>query len=125
MAKGPQSVRRRKKAGTVKRRRIGSKGANKDDSDRVGDILVMLYLARYPLPTDGADVQSDEVLRYYGALIAYGGLQKCAVFEDITSCKSCPAAGKARVSFVSNGGSKSLCTGQRQLDTRGTFELLA
>ncbi|XP_024375582.1 uncharacterized protein [Physcomitrium patens] len=76
MAKGPQSVRRRKKAGTVKRRRIGSKGANKDDSDRVGDILVMLYLARYPLPTDGADVQSDEVLRYYGALIAYGGLQK-------------------------------------------------
>lgn len=25
---------------------------------------MMLYLARYPLPTDGADVQSDEVLRY-------------------------------------------------------------
>lgn len=86
MAKGPQSVRRRKKAGTVKRRRIGSKGANKDDSDRVGDILVMLYLARYPLPTDGADVQSDEVLRYYGALIAYGGLQKVSWLSLASRC---------------------------------------
>ncbi|KAG0569597.1 hypothetical protein KC19_6G101400 [Ceratodon purpureus] len=77
MAKGSPSVRRRKRSGTqAKRRRVGAKGKDKDALTRAGDILVMPYLSQFPLPADGADVRSDEVLRYYGVMIAYGGLQR-------------------------------------------------
>ena len=65
-------MRRRKRSGTqAKRRRVGAKGKDKDALTRAGDILVMPYLSQFPLPADGADVRSDEVLRYLNVVSSY------------------------------------------------------
>ena len=64
---GSPPVRRRKRPGhgtLSKRRRVGAKGKGTDSLDRAGDSLVMPYLSQFPLPADGADLRSDEVLRF-------------------------------------------------------------
>ncbi|EFJ18902.1 hypothetical protein SELMODRAFT_112168 [Selaginella moellendorffii] len=49
------------------------KGKNKDGT--AGELLVMPYLSRYPLPTDGTCFEST-VRYYFGVLLAYGALQQ-------------------------------------------------
>jgi len=49
----------------------------------------------------------------------------CTVLEDTILCQSHHVAGKTCISFISNGGSESLCTGQCQLDARAALPFLA
>ncbi|XP_024522406.1 uncharacterized protein LOC9646477 [Selaginella moellendorffii] len=61
-------------AGAGKTPNKRKKGKNKDARGTAGELLVMPYLSRYPLPTDGTCFEST--VSYFGVLLAYGALQQ-------------------------------------------------
>jgi hypothetical protein len=46
------------------KRKKGGKGKGKDGSGTAGEILVMPFLSQFPLPADGSDPRSEEVIKY-------------------------------------------------------------
>jgi hypothetical protein len=60
---GPPTAGGTKKAAPVKRKK-GAKGKGKEGSVTAGKILVMPFLSQFPLPDDGTDPRSKEVIKY-------------------------------------------------------------
>ncbi|KAJ1696023.1 hypothetical protein LUZ63_012721 [Rhynchospora breviuscula] len=69
ISKGPPAVpanSKRKKGDTNKR---------KQQNSSMGELLVIPFLSKFSIPSDGEETLSKTVQDYYGVLMAYGGLQ--------------------------------------------------
>ncbi|CAD5183120.1 unnamed protein product [Musa acuminata subsp. malaccensis] len=68
MSKGPRIA-----TATTKRKKADkSKGKQKESS--IGELLVIPFLSKFPMPYHGDKASSKIVHNYYGVLMAYGGL---------------------------------------------------
>nr|PNR26439.1 hypothetical protein PHYPA_031014 [Physcomitrium patens] len=74
-AKGPPTAGGTKKGAAMKRKK-GGKGKGKDWSGTAGEILVMPFLSQFHMPADGSDPRSEDVMKYYAVMMAYGSLQQ-------------------------------------------------
>lgn len=68
LSKGPPVV------SAASKRKKGDKSKGKGGSS-IGELLVIPFLSRFPVPSHGEDASSKAVQNYFGALMAYGGLQ--------------------------------------------------
>ncbi|KAH7678557.1 Armadillo-like helical-containing protein [Dioscorea alata] len=68
MSKGPPVV------SVSSKRKKGIKANGKERHSSVGELLVIPFLSKFPLPFDGPQALPKTVHDYYGALMAYGGL---------------------------------------------------
>eukprot|EP00250_Pteridium_aquilinum_P033256 c5372_g1_i1 orf=217-3513(+) len=75
-SKGPPSPAVAKSVSSTKRKKAGKNGKNKEAQGTAGELLVVPFLSRFSLPPDGCPSISEPVINYYGALLAYGGLQQ-------------------------------------------------
>lgn len=80
-SKGPPTAGGAKNVATMKRKK-GGKGKNKDGEGTAGEVLVMPFLSRFPLPPDGVHPDSEITINYFGALMAYGGLHEFLKTQD-------------------------------------------
>ncbi|XP_020101763.1 uncharacterized protein LOC109719467 isoform X2 [Ananas comosus] len=69
LSKGPPVV------SAVSKRKKGDKSKGKQQQSSIGELLVIPFLSKFPIPSDGEDISSKTVQDYYGVLMAYGGLQ--------------------------------------------------
>ncbi|KAJ6851805.1 importin beta-like SAD2-like protein isoform X1 [Iris pallida] len=70
MSKGPPV------ASAVSKRKKGEKSKKKEQQSSIGELLVIPFLSKFPLPSVGEEEASSKILHdYYGVLMAYGGLQ--------------------------------------------------
>ncbi|XP_058076603.1 uncharacterized protein LOC131225158 isoform X2 [Magnolia sinica] len=69
MSKGPPTS-----AASVKRKK-GDKNKGKERRSSVGELLVIPFLSKFPIPSDAVLNPSRTSNDYYGVLMAYGGLQ--------------------------------------------------
>uniref|UniRef100_A0ACD6AN67 Uncharacterized protein n=1 Tax=Avena sativa TaxID=4498 RepID=A0ACD6AN67_AVESA len=68
LSKGPPVV------SAASKRKKGDKSKGKGGSS-IGELLVIPFLSRFPVPSHGEDASSKAVQNYFGVLMAYGGLQ--------------------------------------------------
>ncbi|XP_051180407.1 uncharacterized protein [Lolium perenne] len=68
LSKGPPVV------SAASKRKKGEKNKGKGGSS-IGDLLVIPFLSKFPVPSHGEDASSKAVQNYFGVLMAYGGLQ--------------------------------------------------
>ncbi|KAJ3687433.1 hypothetical protein LUZ61_016597 [Rhynchospora tenuis] len=69
ISKGPPAV-----PATSKRKK-GDKNKKKQHNSSMGELLVIPFLSKFSIPSDGEETLSKTVQDYYGVLMAYGGLQ--------------------------------------------------
>ncbi|KAJ0980544.1 hypothetical protein J5N97_008799 [Dioscorea zingiberensis] len=69
MSKGPPV------ASASSKRKKGVKTNGKERRVSVGELLVIPFLSKFPLPIDGEESLPKILHNYYGVLMAYGGLQ--------------------------------------------------
>ncbi|PPD97876.1 hypothetical protein GOBAR_DD05130 [Gossypium barbadense] len=74
MSKGPPTVSSNNGSSASSKRKKGEK--NKKNNQRsIGELLVLPYLSKFPIPSD-ATASDPKILKdYFGFLMAYGGLQ--------------------------------------------------
>uniref|UniRef100_A0A453HTK7 Importin N-terminal domain-containing protein n=1 Tax=Aegilops tauschii subsp. strangulata TaxID=200361 RepID=A0A453HTK7_AEGTS len=75
LSKGPPVV------SAASKRKKGDKSKGKGGSC-IGELLVIPFLSKFPVPSHGEDASSKAVQNYFGVLMAYGGLQD-AMCTDI------------------------------------------
>lgn len=68
LSKGPPVV------SAASKRKKGDKSKRKGESS-IGELLVIPFLSKFPVPSHGEDASSKAVQNYFGVLMAYGGLQ--------------------------------------------------
>lgn len=68
LSKGPPVV------SVASKRKKGDKSKGKGGSC-IGELLVIPFLSKFPVPSHGEDASSKAVQNYFGVLMAYGGLQ--------------------------------------------------
>ncbi|XP_050216139.1 importin beta-like SAD2 homolog isoform X2 [Mercurialis annua] len=75
MSRGPPTATSWNGSVTSSKRKKGEK--NKRDNQRyfMGELLVLPYLSKYPIPSDVNALKEGIVNDYFGVLMAYGGLQ--------------------------------------------------
>lgn len=61
-------------AAASSKRKKGIKANGKERRSSVGELLVIPFLSKFPLPSDGAQALPKTLHDYYGVLMAYGGL---------------------------------------------------
>ncbi|ONK61647.1 uncharacterized protein A4U43_C08F32130 [Asparagus officinalis] len=69
MSKGPPV------ASAVSKRKKIDKSKRKEHQSSIGELLVIPFLSKFPVPSDGNEPSSKTLQDYYGVLMAYGGLQ--------------------------------------------------
>ncbi|KAL6908038.1 hypothetical protein ACP4OV_002208 [Aristida adscensionis] len=57
------------------KRKKGDKSKGKSERSSIGELLVIPFLSKFPIPSHGEDASSNAVRNYFGVLMAYGGLQ--------------------------------------------------
>uniref|UniRef100_A0A0E0F8T5 Importin N-terminal domain-containing protein n=1 Tax=Oryza meridionalis TaxID=40149 RepID=A0A0E0F8T5_9ORYZ len=57
------------------KRKKGDKSKGKGERSSIGELLVIPFLSKFPIPPQGEDVSSKAVQNYFGVLMAFGGLQ--------------------------------------------------
>ncbi|KAL6654520.1 hypothetical protein ACP70R_007985 [Stipagrostis hirtigluma subsp. patula] len=57
------------------KRKKGDKSKGKSERSSIGELLVIPFLSKFPIPSHGEDASSMAVQNYFGVLMAYGGLQ--------------------------------------------------
>ncbi|KAK3120729.1 hypothetical protein QOZ80_9AG0692950 [Eleusine coracana subsp. coracana] len=62
-------------ASAASKRKKGDKSKGKSQSSSIGELLVIPFLSKFPMPSHGEDASSIAVQNYFGVLMAYGGLQ--------------------------------------------------
>ncbi|KAK6930334.1 Importin-beta, N-terminal domain [Dillenia turbinata] len=75
MSKGPRGATNNNSLASYKRKKGERKKIN-DGCRSMGELLVMPFLSKFPIPSDVNATQSKIVNDYYGVLMAYGGLQE-------------------------------------------------
>ncbi|KAF8644970.1 hypothetical protein HU200_066275 [Digitaria exilis] len=60
-------------ASAASKRKKGDK--RKSERSSIGELLVIPFLSKFPIPSHGEDASSTGVRNYFGVLMAYGGLQ--------------------------------------------------
>ncbi|EEF43160.1 protein transporter, putative [Ricinus communis] len=75
MSKGPPTATSHNGSVASSKRKKGEK--NKRDNQRcsMGDLLVLPYLSKFPVPSDADALKARIINDYFGVLMAYGGLQ--------------------------------------------------
>ncbi|CAA6653917.1 unnamed protein product [Spirodela intermedia] len=73
LSKGPPMVSTGNDSAASIKRKKGEKNKRKDKRSSVGELLIIPFLSKFPLPSTALGVQSS--YDYYGVLMAYGGLQ--------------------------------------------------
>lgn len=73
MSKGPP-MSLSSKAASIKRKK-GDKGRGKELRSSMGELSVLPFLSKFPVPCDATAGQMTISKNYYGVLMAYGGLQ--------------------------------------------------
>nr|XP_019702618.1 importin beta-like SAD2 isoform X2 [Elaeis guineensis] len=68
MSKGPPT------ASSVSKRKKGDKSKGSHQRS-VGELLVIPFISKFPMPPEGEEASSKILSDYYGVLMAYGGLQ--------------------------------------------------
>ncbi|KQK24227.1 hypothetical protein BRADI_1g78826v3 [Brachypodium distachyon] len=68
LSKGPPVV------SAASKRKKGDKSKRKGESS-IGELLIIPFLSKFPVPSHGEDASSKAVQNYFGVLMAYGGLQ--------------------------------------------------
>uniref|UniRef100_A0A0E0BMD0 Importin N-terminal domain-containing protein n=1 Tax=Oryza glumipatula TaxID=40148 RepID=A0A0E0BMD0_9ORYZ len=69
LSKGPPVV------SAASKRKKGDKSKGKGERSSIGELLVIPFLSKFPIPLQGEDVSSKAVQNYFGVLMAFGGLQ--------------------------------------------------
>lgn len=69
LSKGPPVV------SAASKRKKGDKSKGKGERSSIGELLVIPFLSKFPIPPQGEDVSSKAVQNYFGVLMAFGGLQ--------------------------------------------------
>ncbi|OVA16680.1 Importin-beta [Macleaya cordata] len=72
MAKGPPMMTSSNSSSASIKRKKGDKSMGKEQSCLVGELLVLPFLSKFPVPSGTSAHQTNN---YYGVLMAYGGLQ--------------------------------------------------
>ncbi|KXG29170.1 uncharacterized protein LOC8086009 [Sorghum bicolor] len=62
-------------ASAASKRKKGDKSKGKSERSSIGELLVIPFLSKFPIPSHGEDASSMAVRNYFGVLMAYGGLQ--------------------------------------------------
>ncbi|PWZ26664.1 40S ribosomal protein S4 [Zea mays] len=62
-------------ASAASKRKKGDKNKGKSEMSSIGELLVIPFLSKFPIPSHGEDASSVAVQNYFGVLMAYGGLQ--------------------------------------------------
>ncbi|TVU23430.1 hypothetical protein EJB05_25796 [Eragrostis curvula] len=62
-------------ASAASKRKKGDKSKGKSERSSIGELLVIPFLSKFPIPSHGEDASSMTVHNYFGVLMAYGGLQ--------------------------------------------------
>ncbi|XP_022958879.1 importin beta-like SAD2 homolog isoform X1 [Cucurbita moschata] len=73
LSKGPPTVTHMNGSSASSKRKKGSKRTN-NQCATMGELVVLPFLSKYPIPSDANASQTSIVNSYYGVLIAYGGL---------------------------------------------------
>eukprot|EP01018_Ginkgo_biloba_P009463 Gb_12572 [translate_table: standard] len=76
LSKGPPMAGTANKIASAKRKKGGKSGKGREGQGSAGELLVIPFLSKYLLPSDGSSATSDSVANYYGVLLAYGSLQE-------------------------------------------------
>ncbi|KAH7292282.1 hypothetical protein KP509_29G060400 [Ceratopteris richardii] len=75
-SKGPPSPVLSNGVSSAKRKKAGKNSRRKDAQGTAGELLIVPFLSRFSVPPDNCPLTSESVINYYGALLAYGGLQQ-------------------------------------------------
>uniref|UniRef100_A0A0D9XVL2 Importin N-terminal domain-containing protein n=1 Tax=Leersia perrieri TaxID=77586 RepID=A0A0D9XVL2_9ORYZ len=62
-------------ASAASKRKKGDKSKGKGERSSIGELLVIPFLSKFPIPPQGEDASSKAVQNYFGVLMAFGGLQ--------------------------------------------------
>ncbi|KAF0896635.1 hypothetical protein E2562_026750 [Oryza meyeriana var. granulata] len=62
-------------APAASKRKKGDKSKGKVERSSIGELLVIPFLSKFPMPPQGEGASSKAVQNYFGVLMAYGGLQ--------------------------------------------------
>ncbi|XP_062182615.1 uncharacterized protein LOC133886794 [Phragmites australis] len=62
-------------ASAASKRKKCDKSKGKSERSSIGELLVIPFLSKFPIPSHGEDASSIAVQNYFGVLMAYGGLQ--------------------------------------------------
>ncbi|PWZ09193.1 40S ribosomal protein S4 [Zea mays] len=62
-------------ASAASKRKKGDKNKGKSEMSSIGELLVIPFLSKFPIPSHGEDASLVAVQNYFGVLMAYGGLQ--------------------------------------------------
>nr|CAB3490591.1 unnamed protein product [Digitaria exilis] len=102
-------------ASAASKRKKGDK--RKSERSSIGELLVIPFLSKFPIPSHGEDASSTGVRNYFGVLMAYGGLQDAmstSIYnslmkalsmedvEDITCYPVCASASGAIAELIEN-----------------------
>ncbi|PIA60816.1 hypothetical protein AQUCO_00300385v1 [Aquilegia coerulea] len=74
LSKGPPMSSNSSSISSIKRKK-GDKTKGKVRNNYMGDLLVLPFLSKFPVPSDPTAGQTNILNDYYGVLMAYGGLQ--------------------------------------------------
>ncbi|RLM69385.1 uncharacterized protein C2845_PM17G14880 [Panicum miliaceum] len=104
-------------ASAASKRKKGDKSKGKSERSSIGELLVIPFLSKFPIPSHGEDASSRAVRNYFGVLMAYGGLQDAmnsSIYhslmkaltmedmEDITCYPVCASASGAIAELIEN-----------------------
>ncbi|KAL5681185.1 hypothetical protein ACJX0J_007570, partial [Zea mays] len=104
-------------ASAASKRKKGDKNKGKSEMSSIGELLVIPFLSKFPIPSHGEDASSVAVQNYFGVLMAYGGLQddmSSSIYqslmksltmeyvEDITCYPVCASASVAIAELIEN-----------------------
>ncbi|KAJ8623513.1 hypothetical protein MRB53_032042 [Persea americana] len=73
MSKGPPMTSNNTSSASAKRKK-GDRNKGKERRTSMGELLVIPFLSKFPVPSDVAITQSSTLNNYYGVLMAYGAL---------------------------------------------------
>ncbi|WCJ23225.1 ARM repeat superfamily protein [Euphorbia peplus] len=76
MSKGPPTMSSRNDSAASFKRKKGEKNSRDDQRSSMGELLVLPFLSKFPIPSDANASKATIVHDYFGVLMAYGGLQE-------------------------------------------------
>ncbi|KAI4344725.1 hypothetical protein L6164_011919 [Bauhinia variegata] len=75
MSKGPPVRTSSDCSSALTKRKKGEKNKRSKQQRSIGELLVLPFLSKFPIPSDANGSQSTILNNYYGVLMAFGGLQ--------------------------------------------------